>query len=123
MGGVMIANADVVWNTSLTPKSKSINHNSFDDDWQKHINVKFTCWGTAQYVQATVGYDTFLINEDFMTAVGGTPLGWSGCGTVVNSKGKKSWTNWQANGRVSGYEDVRHTGSGVKYNFAIKYRQ
>lgn len=70
--------------------------------------------------EATIGFDTWWTDEDYVTKVAGCGHGYKVRGRVKNSNGTSSgWTEWKTTSR-SGKADVKHTGNAVKYQFEIK---
>ena len=94
---------------------------SFTKKWSRSIQWEFKDEGGAVYnaCLATVGYDTWWTNEDYIEDVCGS-TGYYACGAVKNSEGTWSGdTSWGSSSKNSNKKDVKHTGSNVTYWLAL----
>lgn len=87
----------------------------FSKAWEKSTNRSIYISGQEYGLYFIYGYDTFWVNEDYISDVGGVPAGCTCNGTVKNSNGSTSKTNSVGTGLKSGKTDIKHTGSPVKY--------
>ena len=67
-------------------------------------------------ISCAYGFDTFLVNEDYVTSCKSTLL--SHEAAVKNSNGKSVCTGLYRPGYTSSKADVKHTGSNVTYYMA-----
>lgn len=58
---------------------------TFSKKWSIETELCPVYEGEKWPVMITCGYDTFLVNEDYVKNVGGTATGYISCGFVMNS--------------------------------------
>ncbi len=116
---------------SATPDVQAASHYT---EWKKSSSSSFKKkWSDTKawyieneaglYVSTTFGYDTFAVNEDYVTNCKGT-LGHKAY--VCNSQGSSKNTGWykgstSANGNPSSKADIKHTGVSVVYRLYADY--
>lgn len=117
-GITISASAATQWAVYVTPTQLN---KKFEKGWEvKGKNIKFNCDGMEYYCMATIGYDTWWTDEDYIDDVGGVSAGMKCGGKVYNSRGDVGKTGWIKAAKLSGYVWVRHYDSkNVKYKFTV----
>lgn len=98
--------------------------NTFSKSWSRKIQWAFKEEGGVVYnaCLATVGFDTWCTDEDYIKDVYGSAT-YSVCGAVKNSEGTWSGdTSWGNSWKKSNKTDVEHTGKKVTYWLALGYK-
>ncbi len=97
---------------------------TFSKAWNRRVQWVFKEEGgyVVNACLATVGFDTWCTDEDYIKDVCGTGTYYV-CGAVKNSEG--TWsddTTWGSSSKKSNKEDVKHTGKKVTYWLALGYK-